>query len=100
MSVLLEVARGAAAVNVLLLLSLVYVWGGNYRRHQADHTLGLLIFAGFLIVQNLLWLYLYLLDPQFIRWFGRGDWSFQLSIVGLCGLQTIALLFLVRITWR
>ncbi len=46
MSVLLELARAAAAVNVLLLLSLVYVWGGNYRRHQADHTLGLLIFAG------------------------------------------------------
>ena len=100
MSVLLEVARGAAALNLLLLLVLVYVWGGNYRRHRADHTLGLLIFAAFLIFQNALWLYLYLFDPQFIRWFGRGDLPFQLSIVGLCGLQTFALLALVRITWR
>ncbi len=100
MSVLLEIARAAAAANILLLLSLVYVWGGNYRRHGASHTLGLLVFSGFLLVQNALWLYLYLLNPQFIRWFGRGDLDFQLSITFLCGLQTLALVFLVRVTWR
>lgn len=100
MTVLLEIARVAAAVNILLLLMLGYVWGGNYRRHGAGHTQGLLIFTAFLLVQNALWLYLYLFDPQFIRWFGRGDLTFQLSITGLCGLQTFALLALVRITWK
>lgn len=100
MSVLLNVARGAAAVNLILLFSLCYVWGSNYRRHGANHTLGLLIFAGFLVIQNVLWLYLYLFDGQFIRWFGRGNLTFQLSVTGLCGLQTLALVALVKITWR
>lgn len=100
MSVLLEIARLAAGVNIVLLLMLTYVWGGNYRRHGASHTLGLLVFAGFLLIQNVLWLYLYLFDAQFIRWFGRGGLDFQLSITLLCGLQTAALIFLTRITWR
>lgn len=100
MSVLLEIARGAAVVNVGLLLALGYVWGGNYRRHGATHTLGLLVFAGFLFAQNLLWLYLYGLDSTFIDWFVASTTDVQLSITGLCGLQTLALLFLVRITWR
>ena len=100
MSILLEIARGAAVMNVLLLLVLGYVWGGSYRRHGAKHTLGLLVFAGFLLFQNLLWLYLYGLDSTFIGWFEHSDVDIQLSMTGLCGLQTLALLFLTRITWR
>lgn len=100
MSALLDVARGAAGANIVLLLALVYVWGKNYLNHRASHTLGLLIFASFLLVQNALWLYLYLFNGQFVRWFGRGDLDFQLSITLLCGLQTAALVFLTRITWR
>lgn len=100
MSFLLEIARGAAAVNILLLALLTYVWGGNYRRHGAAHTLGLLTFAGFLLVQNGLWLYLYLFHDQFVGWFVNGGLDIQLSMTGLCGLQTLALVFLARITWR
>jgi len=40
MSIVLEIPRGAAIANVLILLLLGYVWGGNYRRHGATHTLG------------------------------------------------------------
>lgn len=100
MSVLLEIARGAAVANLLLLALLSYVWGGNYRRHGASHTLGLLTFAGFLLVQNALWLYLYGFHGQFVGWFEHGGLDIQLSMTGLCGLQTLALLFLARITWR
>lgn len=100
MSLLLEVARGAAVANVVLLLLLGYVWGGSYRRHGAKHTLGLLVFAGFLFVQNLLWLYLYGLDGAFISWFENSDVDLQLGMTGLCGLQTLALVFLARVTWR
>lgn len=99
-NVLLDIARGAAVVNVLLLLVLVYVWGKNYRRHRADHTLGLLIFAVFLVFQNGLWILLYGFDSGFIDWFFRSDLDRQIAITGLCGVQTIALLFLVRVTWR
>jgi len=100
MSLLLEIARGAAVANLLLLLVLGYVWGDGYRRHGAAHTLGLLVFAGFLFCQNLLWLYLYGLDETFIGWFENSDTDIQLGMTGLCGLQTLALVFLARITWR
>jgi len=100
MSVVLAIARGAAVLNVLLLTLLTYVWAGNYRRHGATHTLGLLTFAAFLIVQNLLWLYLYVLHAGFVDWFIVSGPDIQWGVTGLCGLQTIALLFLTRITWR
>lgn len=66
---LLDVARLAAAVNVVLLVALGSVWLRNYRSHGASHTLGLLVFAVFLLVENLLWLYFYVLHPDFIDWF-------------------------------
>ncbi len=100
MSVLLDVGRIAAVANVGLLLGLAYVWGGGYRRHRAQHTLGLLVFALFLLVQNGLWIYAYLIHDQFIAWFHEGDFAYKATVSGLCGLQTIALLVLARITWR
>lgn len=63
--------------------------GASYRRYRVRHTLGLL-FAGFLLLQNSLWIYLYMFDSQFIGWFYEGEQAYQLSVVGLCGLQTIA----------
>jgi hypothetical protein len=100
MSVLLQIARGAAVLNILLLGILSYVWGGNYRRHGASHTLGLLTFAAFLVVQNVLWLYLYVGNDTFVDWFLLSGPDIQWGVTGLCGLQTVALLFLTRITWR
>jgi len=100
MSVVLQIARGAAVANLLLLGVLTYVWAGNYRRHGASHTLGLLTFAAFLLVQNLLWLYLYGFHAQFVDWFLASGADIQWGVTGLCGLQTIALLFLTRVTWR
>ena len=100
MSALLEVARGAAVLNVGLLVLLGYVWGGSYRRHGARHTLGLLVFAGFLLFQNLLWILLYGFDEQFINWFVDTSVDIQFAMTGLCGLQTLALVFLARVTWR
>lgn len=100
MSLLLDVARLAAAANIALLGMLAYVWGTNYRRHGASHTLALLVFAGFLLLQNLVWVYLYVFHNTFVGWFHQGDPTYQVSMTLLCGLQTAALVFLVRITWR
>ncbi|MCL9816200.1 hypothetical protein [Natronocalculus amylovorans] len=100
MSLLLDIARVAAIVNIVLLLSLVYVWLPNYRRHGAPHTLGLLVFSVFLLLQNSLWIYLYGFHGEFIGWFLRSDLDIQVGVTLLCALETLALLFLVRITWR
>lgn len=98
MSVWLDAARIAAGINVLLLATLGSVWLRNYRRHAARHTLGLLVFAGFLLVENLLWLYFYLFHPGFVGWFTAAGSDVQLGMTLLCGLELLALLFLTRIT--
>lgn len=94
-----DVALAAAAGNVALLLALGSVWLRGYRRHGAQHTLGLLVFAGFLLVENLLWLYFYLLHPAFVGWFEATTTEVQVGLTMLCGLEFVALLFLARITW-
>lgn len=100
MELWLQVARAAAAVNVLLLLGLGSVWLGNYRRHGASHTLGLLVFAAFLLVENLLWLYFYVFHEGYVGWFLATGPDVQIGTTMLCGLELVALLFLARITRR
>ena len=99
MTAWLDAARVAAGANVVLLLALGSVWLRNYRRHGARHTLGLLVFAGFLLVENALWLYFYVLHPDFIGWFVEAGTGVQVGLTLLCGLELLALAFLVRITW-
>lgn len=99
MNAWLTVALGAAAVNLLLLAVLGSVWLRNYRLHGASHTLGLLVFAAFLTVENALWLYFYGVHPAFVGWFVNSSADIQLGMTLLCGLETVALLVLVRITW-
>lgn len=100
MTLWLDVARGAAAVNLILLLLLGTVWLRGYRQHGAKHTLGLLVFAGFLLVENALWLYYYVLHPDFVGWFVNAGVDVQLGMVALCGLELVALTFLTYITWK
>jgi hypothetical protein len=100
MSVWLDAARLAAAVNVLLLVGLGSVWLRGYRQHGARHTLGLLVFAAFLFVENALWLYLYLVHPAFIGWYEKTAVEVQVGMMLLCGLELVALAFLSYITWR
>lgn len=100
MTLWLDAARAAAGVNVLLLVTLGSVWLRGYRRHGARHTLGLLVFAAFLLVENALWLYLYVLHPSFVGWFVATDPDVQAGVTMLCGLELVALVALARITWR
>ena len=98
MGLWLDLARAAAAINVVLLLGLGSVWLRNYRRHGAQHTLGLLVFAAFLLVENALWLYFYVLHPAFVGWFVNSGLDVQVGVTFLCGFELFALLFLARIT--
>jgi hypothetical protein len=100
MGIWLEVARAAAGVNALVLVVLGGVWLRNYRRHGATHTLGLLAFAVFLLVENALWLYFYLLHPAFIGWFQNAGADVQVGVAVLCGFELVALAFVAWITWQ
>jgi hypothetical protein len=98
MGLWLELARVAAGANLAVLLVLGGVWLRNYRRHGASHTLAFLVFAAFLVVENLLWLYFYLVDPAFIGWFVGSTTGIQVGVALLCGLELVALAAVARIT--
>ena len=100
MTVWLDVARLAAAVNLGLLFLLGSVWFRGYRQHGAQHTLGLLVFAAFLVVENVLWLYYYVMHPAFIGWFNNSGVDVQMGMTALCGFELVALAFLGYITWK
>ena len=60
---MVEVAFQAAAafslLNILLLVGLLMVYGNSFRKIRSEFTAGLLFFAGFFLLQNLLALYSY-----------------------------------------
>lgn len=92
MSALLDVARLAAAVNVLLLGGLLFVWGRNYLTIKSKHTLGAGVFAGFLLAENALALYYYVLGPVMPPPAVRAMMYLQV-------LETLGIGFLVYVTW-
>jgi len=99
MSIWVDLAKVSTGANVLLLLVLGYIWGRNYLTFRSKHTLGLLIFSVFLLLENALVLYYYLVDPTLSGW-----WHDQVSLVWraqmlIHGLQTFGLAFLAWVSW-
>lgn len=101
MSTWIFVAKAATALNVVLLLGLGYIWGRNYLTFKSKHTLGLLVFALFLVLENGLVLYYYLIDPTLSAWWHDESlvpmivWQTQMAINVA---QTVGLSFLLWIT--
>lgn len=101
MSTWIIVAKAATALNVVLLLGLGYIWGRNYLTFRSKHTLGLLVFALFLVLENGLVLYYYLIDPTLSAWWHDESlvpmivWQTQMAINVA---QTVGLSFLLWIT--
>lgn len=99
MGVWLTAAGAAAAVNVVLLVVLVGIWGRNYRDIGSRHALGLTVFGVLLLAENLLAFYYYVLDPQVARLLrsaapvaGRAMMLVQLlELAGLCFLAWVTL---------
>lgn len=55
-----QLAALFSAVNVLLLLGLLWIYVSNFMKVRAQFTAGLLFFAAFFLVQNLISLYAFL----------------------------------------
>lgn len=100
MSLLLEVGRVAILANLALLLALGYVWVTSYRNTRALYPLALSAFAGLLLIQNGVWLYLYVLNDAYIYWFTDVGGGLQLALTALCTLETAALVALGWLTLR
>jgi hypothetical protein len=48
------VALGIGIINISLLLALLYYYWNTYKEVKSDFTVGLIIFASFLLLQNLI----------------------------------------------
>jgi hypothetical protein len=92
MTLVLDVARVAAGLNILLLAVLVGIWGRNYLEIRSKQTLGSVIFAAFLLVENALALFYYLDPPQMSLPAVRAMMYLQI-------LEFVGIAFLVYVTW-
>jgi uncharacterized membrane protein len=99
MAVWLDVARVAAAVNILLLLALSSVWVRNYLQFRSKHPLALSLFGGLLVVENAVALYVFSLDPVLSAWIASSDPVAQWAMMALRLLELGALLVLAWATW-
>jgi hypothetical protein len=99
MSIWVDVARVSAGANVVLLGVLAYVWGSNYLQFRTKHTFGLLLFSVFLLAENALALFMYVLDPTLSGWFSTQVpvivWRLMLL---LHVFETVGLAFLAWVT--
>ncbi|MFB6207400.1 MAG: hypothetical protein ABEJ05_12835 [Haloglomus sp.] len=100
MSIWIDAARLATAVNVLLLLVLAGIWGRNYLAVRTKHTIGLLLFSVFLLAENAFALYTLSLDPILTVWFSTQvpDVAWR-AMVAFHALELLGLLLLTWVTW-
>ncbi|MDS0222331.1 hypothetical protein NDI54_13365 [Haloarcula sp. S1AR25-5A] len=93
MSLVLNGARIAAAVNILLLGVLITIWVQTYREIRAPLTLGSIVFAAFLLAENAVALYFYFTAPA------MPAVAVQVMMV-LQMLETIGIGVLTYFTWK
>lgn len=100
MSLWVDIAKLAVAVNALLLLALLAVWGRNYLQFRSKHALGLSTFGFFLLAENAFALYYYLMDPTLSAWFNSAvpDPAWR-ALMSLHIAQSVALAALLWVTW-
>ena len=93
MSLMLDAARVAAAVNIVLLVGLLVVWGRTYRAIRAPMTLGSIAFAVLLLAENVVALWFYFTAPAMP--------SVAVQVMMLLQiLETAALVALSYVTWQ
>jgi hypothetical protein len=83
-----------SGLNVVILCSLIYVYAKNYQALNSKFSLGLLIFASILFLENALAFY--------FNWTMMGLYAEKVAQQGLIlrTLETASLIILGFITWR
>ncbi|WP_330633269.1 hypothetical protein [Halocatena halophila] len=99
MTLWVEGARVLIALNLVLLGLLGVVWGRNYWQFRSKHTLGFVLFASFLFVENALAFYFYMLDPVLHVWVTQIPTIAQRMMTLLRLFEFIGLAFLTWVTW-
>ena len=63
MTLVLDIARIAAGLNIVLLAVLIVLWARLYREIRSTFTLGSLVFGAFLLAENAVALWFYFTTP-------------------------------------
>ena len=92
----LMIAAGLSGFSVALLLALIAVWVRNYRTFRTPLTLGLIAFAGVLLLENVVAIYFFFSTGMLYS----GDPLAQRALLSLRALQVIALSFLTYVTMK
>jgi len=90
----METAIILEAINILLLIFLMYVYVQNYKEMKTNLGLGLIIFSAFLFLQNAIALYFHLMMVNYY------SPDVMVHAMILNGAQTIALAVLAWVTWK
>ncbi|WP_410766536.1 hypothetical protein [Haloferax sp. DFSO60] len=99
MSIWVDVATVATAANVIILLALSVIWARNYLTFRSKHAIGLLIFGVFLLAENALAFYMYIVDPTLSIWFSTAVPAIAWRLMMMLHVfETIGLGFLAWIT--
>jgi hypothetical protein len=99
MGIWLDAASAATALNVVLLVVLVAIWGRNYREFNSKHALGLVLFGLMLLAENVLAFYYYVLDPNVATLLNSAAPIAGRAMMSVQVLELLALLFLTWVTW-
>jgi hypothetical protein len=83
-----------SGLNAAILTSLIYVYAQNYQKLNSKFSLGLLVFASILLLENVLAFY--------FNWTMMGLYAEKVAQQGLIlrALETASLVILGYITWR
>jgi hypothetical protein len=93
METMMEIAVIFAILNSVVLVFLIVLYGRIARKSKATYSLGLVVFAVFLLAQNLATIYSYVTMSNF---FGLGALPYLSSI---SALEFVALVVLAKITF-
>jgi hypothetical protein len=98
MSIWLNAAWAAAALNVVLLAGLSTVWVRNYGQFRSKHALGLAAFGVILLAENALALYVFYWHPVLSDWIAQSAPIAHTAVGALRVLELGALAFLAWVT--
>lgn len=102
MALLVDLIRVLAVLNLLLLVGLTYVWGRNWWDLRSKHALGLTLFALFLLGENGLAIYFFVMHDTLTAWINNPELVptiAQYAMLSLRVLEFAGLVFLSWVTW-
>lgn len=89
----MDLAVVFAVLNVIVLVILLGIYGRIALKSKAAHSVGLVVFAVFLLAQNLMTVFAYVTMDQF---FGVGALP---ALSGISAMEFVGLLVLAKITF-